>query len=533
MATINPLVLVALKKVGLNDDQATKYWDAAVAEAARQGIDANADPEGTATRIVQAVTKFQNTPADTAVSASPYTQKTTAPGVMNQFDPAAMKAAQDEYNRLSLGRNLAGVGSGFHAGIVAGSSGGASQNAWLERQKNFQEQDLQRSIGLQKNLQEQATAGQAAATSISAQDRAQKEFEIKAAKDRAETSDAVRAANSKQQLIDPASMESKVARVLARKSLDEAGFKDSDKLIPDTMSGVSAERVASQVLAVPTVAGAAATAGATKAGIPGTVAESKVKGAVANTVAATQGQVDQATQLKRDVESLKIIKTEYDAETDPAKKASLLRELTRVSSNINDNPASKREVLNLPEGSVLGVSAGGASITNPKAATESTASGVREAAQQDANKNYKTFIEPAANEVMKMLDEGIRTGTFTGPIARFMPNNQQRILMAKLASLNAAAPNAFPPNISEALAKAQASGRTDWVFGPEILGNMTAEQIRQMIADIKSKALLAANYKAGVSTQPATVPMTKNGEIFDIPLGDVERAIKNGFQRKQ
>jgi len=53
-----------------------------------------------------------------------------------------------------------------------------------------------------------------------------------------------------------------------------------------------------------------------------------------------------------------------------------------------------------------------------------------------------------------------------------------------------------------------------------------------MIADIKSKALLAANYKAGVSTQPATVPMTKNGATYNIPLGDVATAIKEGFQRK-
>lgn len=106
-------------------------------------------------------------------TVNPYagtTQETANPDTPNasaisQFDPAALKAAQAQYDKERA------AGAGFRAGADVlsgfglGSSGGATTKYNQELQQKYKDQLFERTIGAQEALQKQATAGQAALTS--------------------------------------------------------------------------------------------------------------------------------------------------------------------------------------------------------------------------------------------------------------------------------------------------------------------------------------------------------------------------------
>ena len=111
-------------------------------------------------------------------SVNPYagtTQETRNPETPNaasisQFDPAALQAAQAAFDKERA------AGSGYRdaanilAGFGLGTSGGATTKYNEDLQKRFYDQAYDRTLGAQKRLQDQATAGEAAVTSAQARE---------------------------------------------------------------------------------------------------------------------------------------------------------------------------------------------------------------------------------------------------------------------------------------------------------------------------------------------------------------------------
>lgn len=355
-----------------------------------------------------------NTPIPDAQSAY-QGSNVTAPQLLNQFSPEAMQAAQKAYLAKTeadqQARGLSSAISGWGLGSTGGRSVQANEDYW----KNRDELNEKRTIGLQKQLQDQATSGLAAATSIQAQLNSLGTqamnvgtTKLAQAKSQAELIPLMQDVTTRQELSSVDSPLSKAARSLSITALTNAGIPaaKAKSMIPDTMTGLEASLATSMLPGVTAAltarAGATGTlaqAGLTSAQIPGAAATSAITGAV-------QREIAPGGQLKPDA---------------------------LVGTNMS-------------------IGAGPVSISpNAERTTQQSGAGAESTATESQIKAYDTLLKPAIDTAMAKVRNSY-TGKGAKAYAAWVPGDTNQAAIAQqLARINDLYPGALPGNIAQSI----------------------------------------------------------------------------------
>jgi hypothetical protein len=167
---------------------------------------------------------------------------------LNQFDPAAMNAANEAYtqqaNDIRMRRGAGNVISGFGGDSGAASVRNAETNAQISQAR-------EQTVGNQEKLQAQATAGLAAAQSVqtmavNAGKYGPELFKLNLANESTgiENKTKAIALDQTQKLADASTPESGAAREIAKQHFIDMGHPELAQAIPDTMNGLQATATA-------------------------------------------------------------------------------------------------------------------------------------------------------------------------------------------------------------------------------------------------------------------------------------------------
>jgi hypothetical protein len=459
---------------------------------------------------------------------------------ISQFDPEALKAAQEAYNRMfkeqSLGRGITQAIAGFGAGS-AGTA--ADRLGWEARNKELYDQ----SVGAQKRLQEQATAGEAALTSAQAREEAagkfmgtQREMQNKLDMQKFDV-------KTREAMNDPSSPQTLMAAMMLADQARAAGTPlpaDLQKMIADKK--VTAEQLIGFM--DPKVLEAYKT----KVGI-NKVAQEAEKIAIENKFGrAGVGKyvVPKEEQAAADRESLRIIKSEYDKETDPEAKAALFREMIRLEQSIKVPTDTLRTGAG---GTQSTFQAGPVSVSPSQGAqAESTAAAADRTRSAEQFKTYNAVVKPDIDATLSLLNKTY-TGKGAAALAAWVPgDNAQAEVASRLAALNQTYPDALPPEVSANL-KAQASKPG---FNGTFQLSMSPGQSIKLLQEAKARVERLESYRTQQSkfedrggrpsdfyktegakkatSAPETVTLRKGNRTITIPKAQEEEARADGFR---
>jgi hypothetical protein len=378
--------------------------------------------------------------------ASPYTGTTQEaanpanPGAsgMSQFDPVQLKAAQaaqaQKYQDTMANKAITGGIAGAAAGFTDGRS--VDQNA--ARWKIQDEQNMLETLGAQKALQEQATAGTENATKMQTMAKTAGEYQ---GTQQAKQQELVKGELGKD----------------AQLRLNQAGTPES-------------------LLAVMMLTNQMKSAGL--GGLP--------KGLDPKTLTAQQ------VMGFMDPKVLEAYKTKIGIQATQAETAQ--KQLgTKIASNITKDGTV------IPAGNNMSFTGGGITFSpNQQVTTEQAAVGTRSAQTENQISNFDTLVEPVIKTTMKNL-QNTYTGKGASSYAKFMPGDNNQVAVAQqFARINQYYPEALPPEIAASI-RSQSS-QPGW--NGELKIELDPSQAFQALASsMANVARIKADRKARVDFQ--------------------------------
>lgn len=379
--------------------------------------------------------------------------------LMNQFDPQQMKQAFDayaaKYNESLPQRNLSqGIGA-----LGGPATLKASQESW---DRNDAQNKLM-TLEQQKQLQDQATAGLAGATSVTNQMRTSAADQLDRSKGIQDITQATQKSatggidlKQKQMLYTPGTLQAKMAFLQLQQQAQTSG-----KALPPEMSPENSS-VADML---PYMEGSLlkswkdASEGR-KAGAEASVAE-----AVGNNLVNTPGPTVvnwKGTMMNIDdipVSDEIKAKIRADAATRQPQQPTLTPEgqdrtkFMTISSAIGNMPPL------------------------PSTTIEAEAGARKKVATGDIVENWNTYGKPAVARIRDLINKGVYTGPL-GQITGILPGaSEQQQLLTYLAKLNDINPTLLPAPLSTALTK----GPGDTGYSGKLLASMTKETLTKLL----------------------------------------------------
>lgn len=399
-----------------------------------------------------------------------------------QFDPEAMSAAYADYARRyaeTAGQRQMGQRLAAAAGPEALT---ASRQSWAD----LDAQNKLMSLDRQTALQQQATAGLAAAGAAQDIDKVAGEYKLSKLKG-AQELEKLRQGTTlggidvlqRQKLAKPGTAAARMAFLQLKEQADAAGRPLPKEINANTMSvedmmpymepkllkswqDISAGRKASAEAGVTEAVSGAITAPGGQVAAPGPRAGT---------------QVSPEVQNERDRERLKILQDELSKATKPADRAALQREILSVTKTMQPSEIQRR----LPYASI---SAGGVTLSptpQTMAGAESEGRAAAEAAQRF--RTYDTELAPTLGALRAKLEK-VGTGKGTEAIARLLPGNEQQELVNLLNRANAIYPGVVSAAMGSNMSRLVAEGG----FNGSLVASMPTEQVQRMIGLIEQTA---------------------------------------------
>ncbi len=410
----------------------------------------------------------------------------TASG-QSQFDPAAMQAAQQKYADYVNNSQLArGAGQFFAA--LGGANSAQAQAPW-EAQDKLQEAIT---IGAQKAMQEQATAGTTNATALQNMAQTAGKYQGTQQEQQQKLDTSMIALKQNQMLNTPGTRQAKVAELMAQKYATQTG----NALPKDFVGKYSVADMATLGL------------------LP--------KDVIANYIDLAKGRTENAgADIAQGVAGAVTTKPQ------PVALSGAGTERLKYSA--------------------LPIPGGGALAPVPADIVRSTGSGEAANAAESQARAYNTTMAPAIQRLRESFTKN-GSGKGTLMISQWMPGNDTQELANLMQSVNNAYPSILPAAVGMETAKSLASGG----FTGAAVAGMTSDQVKRFLDSIEATAGAGKAYQlkkdtaeaggaapqsTGVNTpNPSTAPviktqrMTKDGKSYDIPLDKVAAAKAKGYQ---
>lgn len=312
----------------------------------------------------------------------------------SQFDPAAMQSAQQKYADYVNNSQLArGAGQFFAA--MGGANAAQAQGPWDAQDK------LQHAItiGAQKAMQEQATAGTENATKLQTMAKEKGVYQGTQQEQQQKLDLGTINVQMAQQANKPGTPQTLMAKMMLAQQ-----FKDAGMTVPPEVT---------KILQDPNTTGTQLAAFMS----PNVLEAYKSKIGTQN-VASETAQRNLGTKI-------------MDTATEGGTK--------------------------VPQGMNLSLNIGGANIApNQQVTTEQAAVGARAGQTENQISNFKTLVEPSIDTTMKNL-QNTYTGKGASAYARFAPGDNNQVAIAQqFARINQVYPEALPPEVAASI-KSQSS----------------------------------------------------------------------------
>jgi len=339
----------------------------------------------------------------------------------SQFDPAAMQAAQQKYADYVNNSQLArGAGQFFAA--MGGANAQQAQAPW-EAQDKLQEAIT---IGAQKAMQEQATAGTTNATALQNMAQTAGKYQGTQQEQQQKLDTSMIALKQNQMLNTPGTRQAKVAELMAQKYATQTG----NALPKDFVGKYSVADMATLGL------------------LP--------KDVIANYIDLAKGRTENAgADIAQGVAGAVTTKPQ------PVALSGAGTERLKYSP--------------------LPIPGGGALQPRPQDVIEANAQANKKVAVGDTIENWNTFGKPAVARVRESLNDGAYAGKGNQLLTAILPITAQQKLLTDLARLNDINPTLLPPALAGALAKGPGSTG----FNGQLLGSMTPDTLKYLMNNIE------------------------------------------------
>ena len=506
---------------------------------------------------------------------------------MSQFDPAALQAAQAAYNaRQAQNQNQRGI-----AMTLGSLASGWDQGRGMDQQRlNSDQQDLEaykQTIGQQIQLQNQATAGQQAATSQQNQNQTAGNYiatqNTNALNQQTGLMNAIGqsfGAQTVQRMNDPASPETQILKQVITAnaaSLPPAGKQALAKILSDNPDATAVNLLpvvaqyapAIQNLYLNALKGnqTQAETANLQAQTPGLQAKSAISQWAAGQVGAGGGgqpsttaptsapagsnpnQIPAEQQRAADVESLKILQAEAtpgnpNYPKNPGDLAALQREIMRTKMRIGSpdgmgtygpatsstsTPAATPPVQVAPM-TVNGIDSSGNVSIGPKPGY------LEQQAQRAAIKqNWETTVGPAVNNALDSLDQGVTTGVLAKPAAVWLRDSGKQQLITKLAQIENTSPGTLPPGLTNMMLR-DPSGKSG--FTGQLDPSMSVGALRNLLLQYADGVQKTINYDPTAPSKPVvdvagrqivTMKSPTTGRTGPVKQADVDRLKQMGY----
>lgn len=397
---------------------------------------------------------------------------------MSQFDPQQMNNVY-EAQRQAYAASMPSRSTGNLLAASTGNTGvmTANQDQW----KNIDAQNMLQTLGKQKALQEQATAGITNAGEVQKQNIAAGKYTtdqaaaaIKQASDRVDLITKQLPLAAQQDLNNPTSAASMAGRVNAKKTLKEAGYSDAEiaQAVPNEMTAYQAANIVAIGADQLKQMKAAADIGHVKGQTAQAYGAANASNAQAGASSAQAAQTRQQTNIQGQIM--------FGAGAKPG------------TTNGIVNPAAASQY-----------NASGFNYT-PGAAAAQEGTVANQLATEKGLQQYDSGGQTALKGVMTDLKNGVYSGAGAGAWAQNIPASKQADLQQKLYILNQQMPGLFPTD---------ANGKVVIQMDGRSIANTIAQRMAAMEITRQRQSAINQKYQGNASAFSSSPDAAKIGQM--------------------